>query len=368
MQNYIFSITAAFFTFPIIAMFFTFPYIIYQYRKYGSILFMKALIVYSFILYLLTVYFLVILPLPQIKDVINYKGDYLQLIPFNFVNDFINKSNFVLNNPSTYIDALKSSSFYNTFFNIIMTIPFGIYLRYYFGLNFKKTLLYSFLLSLFFEFTQLTGLYGIYPRPYRIFDVDDLMTNTLGGSIGYLLTPLICTILPSRESLEEKAYEKGKEISYFRRFIAISIDFIFSSFLLIFLFSISNKFLVNYILTIIFYFIIIPYTTKGYTIGKKVVKIKIVKENGDNINLINIIIRSFLLYILYIPIPLYIIYLFSFNNFLISILLIFGLFILFIYLSFNLLFGLLFKRKLFYEKYSQTKQISTVIWKNSTLM
>lgn len=44
-------------------------------------------------------------------------------------------------------------------------------------------------LSLVFELTQLSGLFGLYPRPYRLADVDDLMTNTLGGMVGYWLRP-----------------------------------------------------------------------------------------------------------------------------------------------------------------------------------
>ena len=53
-----------------------------------------------------------------------------------------------------------------------------------------KTMIASFCLSLFFELTQLSGLYFIYPRPYRLFDVNDLVTNTLGGIIGFVVTPL----------------------------------------------------------------------------------------------------------------------------------------------------------------------------------
>ncbi|GAA0226871.1 hypothetical protein GCM10008921_09530 [Metaclostridioides mangenotii] len=65
-------------------------------------------------------------------------------------------------------------------------MPLGISLRYFFKRNLKQTLIITFLVSLFFELTQLTGLYGIYIAPYRIFDVDDLMLNKLGGYIGYL--------------------------------------------------------------------------------------------------------------------------------------------------------------------------------------
>ena len=61
-----------------------------------------------------------------------------------------------------------------------------MFLRYYKHFSVKKVLKYSLLLSAFFEFTQLTRLYGIYPKPYRLCDIDDLLLNTLGGVVGYL--------------------------------------------------------------------------------------------------------------------------------------------------------------------------------------
>ena len=51
--------------YPIFAVLFTVPYLLYCYRKYGSVLSLRIVIVYSFALYLLCVYCLVILPLPS---------------------------------------------------------------------------------------------------------------------------------------------------------------------------------------------------------------------------------------------------------------------------------------------------------------
>ena len=41
------------------------------------------------------------------------------------------------------------------------------------------------------EFTQYTGLFGLVPCTYRVVDVDDLITNTLGTYLGVRLLPLI---------------------------------------------------------------------------------------------------------------------------------------------------------------------------------
>ena len=60
--------------FPVVAALFTMPYMLYNYHKYGSVLSMRILIVYSFILYLLCAYFLVILPLPSMEEVAAMTG------------------------------------------------------------------------------------------------------------------------------------------------------------------------------------------------------------------------------------------------------------------------------------------------------
>ncbi|WP_406689061.1 VanZ family protein [Saccharopolyspora sp. ID03-671] len=46
-------------------------------------------------------------------------------------------------------------------------------------------------LSVFIEVTQLTGLWFRFPCPVRVFDVDDVLANTLGAVLGGLLVPLL---------------------------------------------------------------------------------------------------------------------------------------------------------------------------------
>ena len=142
----------------------------------------------------------------------------------NYITDFINNSGFVLNDFSTYITALKSSQFIVPVFNIILTIPFGAYLHYYFKFSFKRTVLWSFLLSLFFELTQVTGLYFIYPRGYRLFDVDDLILNTFGGFVGYFVGSLLLKFLPDREEIDDTAKALGRKVSIIRRSLAYCLD------------------------------------------------------------------------------------------------------------------------------------------------
>lgn len=209
-MTYLIPIKYACLIFPLIAFIFTMPFILRQYHKYGSISIFKSTITYIFIFYLICAYFLVILPLPKISEVAQLTTPRTQLIPFNFILDFIKETTLDITNPHTYLKAMKQSCFYVVAFNIILTIPFGIILRYYFKCSLKKTITYTFILSLFFELTQLSGLYFIYPRGYRLFDVDDLILNTLGGLLGYIIITPFLKIVPPIDDVNNKAKIKAK--------------------------------------------------------------------------------------------------------------------------------------------------------------
>lgn len=307
MNSYVVPILYGIIFFPIVALFFTFPYMIYQYRKYGSIPPVRVLIVYSFILYLICAYFLVILPLPSIEYVASLKTPTYQLMPFNFINDFIKNTSFNISDAYTYLLILKEPIFYQAIYNTLLFLPFGVYLRYYFKCSFKKTIFYSFLLSLFFELTQLTGLYFIYPRSYRLFDVDDLIINTFGGFVGFYFSSLISKIFPSRDEIDNKAYLEGNTIPLFRRLFAFLLDyfvfFIFTFLCTGFIRSFINiKYSIIYYICMILYYIVYPYMSNGYTIGKKFFKIKIVSLD-EKLSIDQIIVRYGLMYFLVFKIP-----------------------------------------------------------------
>lgn len=129
--------------------------------------------------YLCCVFSLVFLPLPAAGT--HLTGHRIQLIPGYTLYD-------LAKNPSVRAVA-------QILFNIVMTVPFGAYLKYYWKLDFKKIVLASFALTLFIEIGQLTGLFFLYSGSYRLCDVDDLICNTLGGALGAWITSK-CAFLP----------------------------------------------------------------------------------------------------------------------------------------------------------------------------
>lgn len=300
MSAYLFPITRAFFTFVLLALITIIPYAVIQYRKYGSVSKLKLLIIFSFSFYLICAYYLIILPLPSRSFVAHLHTPWMQLVPFNALHYFLTNTVLRPLHPSTYIPALKQSAFLQPFFNFMLTVPFGLYLRYIWKLSFKKVVLASFGLALFFELTQLSGLYFIYPRPYRLFDVDDLILNTLGGTCGYLIEPLFAKLFPPLSRLNYDAEQKRNVASFSRRAVAFIIDWI----ILLIIFSalgllvpqvgLNNYF--SYLIGTILYFVFLPYFSNGTTIGKSAVKISLVAEDETAASFSQLLIRQLLFY------------------------------------------------------------------------
>lgn len=304
MEEYKIPIEFAFIAFPFIAFLLTIPFLIYQYRKYGAIPILKSTIFYSLILYLICAYFLVVLPLPPIEEVSKMTGNTAQLTLFKFIKDILITVNFDIKSFGDILKIFKSSTVYTVLFNLVLTLPFGVYLRYFFKKKWYQSLEYSFLLSLFFELTQLSGLYGIYPRPYRLFDIDDLLINTIGGLLGHGITPLLTFFLPTISELEEKSYQKGTKVTLLRRIIAATIDMLFiiiiSAVLKILLYG--TIFSEYYIMIALFiYYIPFPIFSDGQTLGKKFLRLKIVStEYAQYIKWYQILIRNLLLIYIFI--------------------------------------------------------------------
>lgn len=360
MTAYIFPIKSAFLTFPILAFLITLPFLIYQYRKHKYVNRFRSLMTYSFFLYLLVSIYLVILPLPSTTDTFSLQSSgvqYYQFVPFSFISDIMGQANINIENPGTFIELFKETVFLQALFNGLLLLPLGIYLRYYFKKDLSRTIVTVFLVSLFFEITQSTGLYGVYNSPYRVFDVDDLILNTLGGIIGYLIAPLFTYLLPSIEKLDHKVNLEKKQVDFIRRLIAFLIDWalIMSTILIL---PITKKYPeYSYIGAVITYFIIIAFITNGKTIGKTIVKIKI-KGKKDKLSILEIFVRYAVLYF----------GVFGVNYFLIKDLLANTGFMYYGVLSITLLYNAILlshvlwsmmkdDSRLFYERMSKTKNI-----------
>jgi len=207
--------------FPFAVLAIALPFAVWHYRRHGHVHPWRAFLGYSFIFYLIIACFLVVLPLPD--------------LPPDTAKEDWNKSYALVRKPQLnplgfleYIQRVspgmrRTLAIFQAAFNVVLLLPFGFYLVYLFRVPILATVLAGFLLSLLFELSQLTGIFWLYPGPYRLFDIGDLILNTTGAFIGASLAAILARqkILPDLDAL------KGPDtpwIGVFRRGTAFIID------------------------------------------------------------------------------------------------------------------------------------------------
>lgn len=177
-------------------------YIIGDFIKNKTKNLIRRIIFYSFVFYLLNV-----VQLTTGGIVIPPQEDFLpttQLTPFYFVGDLFHLYQ------AKGLDWFFWNAFKLTFFNFIMLMPLGIYLSLLYKVKrASKALLIIFLVSLTIETIQFAFPYLGLVRG-RGFNVDDLIINTLGGVIGFILFESIrkraFSLIPRFKNLNEKSY------------------------------------------------------------------------------------------------------------------------------------------------------------------
>ena len=120
--------------------------------------------------------------------------DYWQLTPGSSLGDVLDQAREV-----GLTSTLTSGVFLQVAFNVVFFVPLGFLVAYWLRRGIGTALLAGLGVSLLIEVTQGTGLWGIYPCPYRLADVDDLITNTGGALIGWAIGAVAWRLLPLRD-------------------------------------------------------------------------------------------------------------------------------------------------------------------------
>lgn len=130
--------------------------LVYIFWKKEEFVFYKEIIKLGFIIYIMCLFYVV-----TFQDV-SYSSNFT---PFKEI----------LRYPIFSISFVK-----NVIGNLIMFLPYGFFISFFLDLNKKRIILFlSLIVSLTIEITQL--MIG------RVFDVDDILLNVLGGLLGYFL-------------------------------------------------------------------------------------------------------------------------------------------------------------------------------------
>lgn len=108
--------------------------------------------------------------------------------------------------------------------NVLLFVPLGFFLRVLGDRGVVAALVAGFGLSAFVELTQLTGVWTLYPCAYRVFDVDDLLTNTLGAVLGSLLALAVPRRLRGSPRLPDA--DEPQPVTRSRRLLGMACDVI----------------------------------------------------------------------------------------------------------------------------------------------
>ena len=297
MEPWIFSIRAAVLVYPTIALLMLVPYAVYHYRRSGYMSLTRFVVFYLFMFYLIAAFFLTLLPLPAVGPnfcEINADKASPQLVPFSFIFQKLDRDMLGF----SIAELVTSYTFLTAILNIFLTIPFGFFLRYLYDISFKQALFLSLGLTLTFEITQFTGIYGLYPCPYRWFQVDDIILNTFGGLLGFWIAGNL-RFLPD---IRKERKPQAGEVTAVRRFLAFVLDLAFVGLTLGLLYPLyTEEFPLRMLIelaVLIFWFVGFPVFFNGQTPGKKVMGIRLLNREGHPIRWSALLLRySILLFI-----------------------------------------------------------------------
>lgn len=311
MESTLIAIYIALQTAPFIALTVALPYVVYGYVKTKSVNVWRSTYVYTFALYFLCAYFMTMLPLPEPDSygLTRPLNEMIQLVPFH---------NFFEIKAESWLHDLAIIAF-----NVVLTMPLGFLLRLLYGFDKKKALLAGFCAAMLFELTQLSGLFFIYPRPYRIFDIDDLITNTLGALAGWYLVPLLSRFMPKISDSQTVHLVQGSEVSFFHRVIAGAIDLhVILAAVVLTICAVPGlreiltgegsllRFPVFFIMTVA---ATLLYTALfgGTTLGYRLTGLRMVAPGGEKASLLKCLLRTLMLYVFVLSIPLWILFFMS---------------------------------------------------------
>jgi glycopeptide antibiotics resistance protein len=162
------------------------PMVAARYRKAGRLRGIDLLTLLAVATYAVALWTYTLVPLPDANDFTCVRAN---LRPFAFIDD-IRETVAKAGGFSWRNRALLQAAF-----NVVLFLPLGYFLRVLARRGVVVATLAGFAISAAIEFTQRTGIWGLYHCAYRVFDVDDLILNTSGAFLGSLLAIPVVAVL-----------------------------------------------------------------------------------------------------------------------------------------------------------------------------
>ena len=267
------------------------PVVAFHYVRFGRVEPRRSFVLYAALLYGVVLVALVFLPFPPVDSVCRGQQS-TQWVPFQWVTD--TRRNLAYRGQSGAFATLKSKALLSFAFNVALFVPLGVLARRAYRRSVPWTLAAGLGASLLLEITQLTGNFFVYPCPYRIFDVDDLIANTTGTALGILVAPLVGllpAVLPARES---QALPDAAGLP--RQILAFVLDMLLCGLALTLWAGLSELGygLWQALVVLVVVRVLLPRLTGGHTPGGFVLGFRVRRADGSTAGIGRLIVRDLL--------------------------------------------------------------------------
>jgi glycopeptide antibiotics resistance protein len=294
--TYLLPVTTALTFFPLLALLVMLPVAVVSYRRRGRAGGWSTVVFYCFLFYLLAALMQTIIPLPADPSGYCAELSYAstpQLRPLYFLEVVNNRAGGdwsvggMRHNPALWTTAL----------NLVLLAPLAFFLRYLSGTRFVAAVALAFGASLFLELTQLTGLWFIYPCAYRLFSVDDLILNTTGAAIGWLVAGPLIRLLPDLDPDHDRR-RYATRVTASRRLLALVTDMIGFGVLTVLVLGLiqlfggsdSGRGPIAAVLAVV-WFLLAPFLT-GSTVGKRAMLLRVERTDGRRAGALSLLVRN----------------------------------------------------------------------------
>lgn len=183
------------------------PTTAHQYRLNGRLRARDLVVLVSGAVYGLSLWTYTLLPMPAV-DTYACKGRQLEL--FGSIGGIFESS------------PTQLAQFSQVGLNVLLYVPLGYFLRVILNRGVVVATLAGLATSLLVETTQTTGVWYLYDCAYRLFDVDDLVVNTLGALVGSVLSRVVL------DRRDDSTPSLPVTVTLGRRLVSLASDVLFS--------------------------------------------------------------------------------------------------------------------------------------------
>ena len=284
LNSYLENVRTGFLAFVGVGTLVLLPLIALHYYRFGRIEPRRALVLYGLLAYGLVALALIFLPFPP-RSAVCHGDQMLSTVPFQWVTDM--RNNMAAYGRSGIVAMATSTAFIQQAFNAALFVPLGIVLRKAFGKGVLAVVCIGLGVSLMIEVVQYTGNFGVYDCPYRISDVDDLISNTFGSLLGWMIAPM-ATVVPALPSSDESIARPGT-VNVPRKTVALLAE-LFAFVVLVRLVLPDNAWL-RFGLVVALR-VLLPAVTGGWTLGGLLTRYRIRRTDGSRCNPAHLVLRE----------------------------------------------------------------------------